>query len=272
MSRVLQRVGMGLAAGIALLAVASEPLSAEPVGDAGPPRLHQLLHDSQFTEPLSELGQQVRLWIWLDWMNFDRAQLGRIEALSTRHLQRMETARVEVSRLQSQYEANLVPQYQALYTALRAEALSPEALDALAEELSVTALSAKREEAIHRVRVDALKASMAEQKDLLHTFSPEQEQRLVSSLFFLRHQVDPLTNPGTYLAVIGPTWNAGDFTSLIRNQAPPEHLDIGGLWGIEAGRDQGPNYGNVKRGVILFWILSEPVLAHTIDEYLSVRR
>src|SRR5687767_12621786 len=45
-------------------------------------KLYQLLYDSQFTEPLSILGQKVRILIWLDHLDFSPSQRQQLLTLA----------------------------------------------------------------------------------------------------------------------------------------------------------------------------------------------
>lgn len=247
------------------------PAGAGASVDEEIPRLYQLLHDEHFTAPMDDLGQKVRIWIWLDWMAFDISQLRRLQRLGERFQVRVRDMQGESERLLGEYESQLVVHYETLYDVLRQENPDPEALEAIAKRLSVAALSSKRDEALRELRIQTLKTIMSDEKDFLYTLSPEQEQRLVSSLFFLRNEIDPFTNPGTYRNIIGPTWNAGDFTALMRNNKGDDHLNIGGLWGFGQGQKREPNYGHIKRQVVLFYVLKEPMLAETAGEMLELR-
>lgn len=249
------------------------------VGAAGPalaeeetvPRLYQLLYDQQFTAPLDTLGQQVRIWIWLEYMGFDESQLRRLQRLGERFQTRVAEMNTQMDQLIAQYEAGLVPRYEEIYTLLKRGDATEAELEAAAERLAVSALSSQRDEALRELRVATLRAILNDEKEFLYTLSPEQEQKFVTSLYFLRHTIDPFAAPATYREIIGPTWNAGDFTSLLRKKEGDAHLNIGGLWGIQPGAADNPNYAHIKRSMVLFYVLKEPMLAPTIAEMLEVR-
>ncbi len=271
-------LGVGLS-GLCLSALAggaffSDPLVAQEVLGAQErvetlPPLYQLLHDRQFGEPLGELGQQVRIWIWLDYMAFDRSQLRRLQRLEERYRDRVAAMNDSADAIIEAHEAKLLPQYQALYEALKSGEASEDALSQMAGQLVSAQYMAERDEALRLLRIKTLRETLADEREFLYSLSPDQEQRLVSSLFFLRTVIDPFSNPGTYRDVVGSTWNAGDFTALLRSKEGVKQLDIGGIWGIEEGAERPPNYANIKRNIILFYVLREPALAPTLGEYLE---
>ena len=232
--------------------------------------LYQLLYDEHFTPPLHELGQKVRIWIWLREMQFDGSQLRRLQHLSERYQTLTTQLAGELETLVTSYEAQLVPQYQQLYEALQKGEPSNSELNKLAENLEVAAITSRRDVEMREKRLAVLREILNDEREFLHTLSPEQEQKLVTALFFLRHTIDPFTAPGTYKEVVGSVWNAGDFTSLMDTEANDvEHLDIGGLWGIKPNRRESPDYSQIRRGVVLFYALREPTLATTIQELLG---
>lgn len=234
------------------------------------PALYQLLYDEHFTPPLNELGQKVRIWIWLREMQFDGSQLRRLQRMSERYHQATTRLTEELDQLLITYEAQLVPQYQQLYTALQKGDPSQAELSNIAENLELAAITTRRDVEMREKRLAVLREILNDEREFLHTLSPEQEQKLVTALFFLRHTIDPFTAPGTYKEVVGSVWNAGDFTSLMDTEVNDvDHLDIGGLWGIKPGRRESPDYSQIRRGVVLFYVLREPVLATTITELLN---
>ena len=235
------------------------------------PPLHQLLHDRHFGEPLGELGQQVRIWIWLDYMAFDKSQLRRLQRLEERYRERVAAMALEAEAIIEGYEAKLLPHYQSIYEALKSGDLSEEALGEMGGQLVSAQYMAERDDALRLLRVKTLRDILADEREFLYSLSPDQEQKLVSSLFFLRTVIDPFSNPGTYRDVVGSTWNAGDFTALLRSTDGVKQLDIGGIWGIEEGADRPPNYASIRRNVILFHVLREPALKLTLADMLEAK-
>lgn len=92
---------------------------------------------------------------------------------------------------------------------------------------------------------------------------------MVDSLFFLRHHLDPIGNPEDFQALVGTTYDAGQYAVLARGttQWAREPLNIGGLWSDEATLKGGALH-DAKREKLLYLALLEPGM----DEALAAAR
>ncbi len=235
-------------------------------------KLYELLYDYHFTEPLSTLGQKVRILIWLRYMDFSAGQRRLLLNLGRRFQKRMASVLAEEEKIIQTYEKEIEPVYREIYDALNVQAPDEVRLSELAERLAAENLIYRREDELRNLRIQMVRSAMSEGRDFLHSLSRDQEEKLVTSLFFLRREIDPLANPGLYRSVIGPTWNAGDFSSLLRTKKRKEsNLNIGGLWGIDIDPREKSNYVNIRRSVILFFVLKDPALVVALEESLGKR-
>ena len=83
---------------------------------------------------------------------------------------------------------------------------------------------------------------------------------MADALFFLRHRLDPVANPGDFRALIGSTYEPGQYAVLQRgldDEKVRTPLDIGGLW-QDADQPGGHIFFDAKREVLLLMALLEP--------------
>ncbi len=271
---LLACVGLGMVAPCRAAATAGEDLTQGASDTAKPEvRLYQLLYDYQTTEPMSSLGQKVRILIWIRYMDLSPAQQELLLSLGRRYQQRRKTVEAESARIIAAFEKRLEPIYQRIHDEISKPVPDNDVLGELAHELQGTIITHGAEDELHSMRIRMLRSMISDEDSFLHTLSPEQEERLVTSLFFLRQEIDPFANPETYRDVIGPTWNAGDFSSLLRRNKPKDdHLNIGGLWGLDMDEDMRINYADIRRPIVLFYVLKQPALVPALEENLQRTR
>ena len=92
------------------------------------------------------------------------------------------------------------------------------------------------------------------------------------ALFFLRHHLDPIANPKDFSALIGTTYEPGQYAVLVRgtNDIARESMNIGGLW-TDDGELTGQTLHEAKREAILYLILLEPALEEALRVALELR-
>lgn len=297
-------IGMGarMLAGVCLGALLAAPLSgcrsavalgeADPVvptaspapgGEKGPgdsatrtsgdvdrydaPRLYQVLYDTPVGA--SPLGQNVRIRLWAQYMGLSRAQLELLKGIGKRFQERKQGLEAEQREAQERYARELEPLFLRVQALLAQPSPNPQEMDRLAEEIAGIQVAQRKEDALQVARIRTVRSVLGDAREFLNTLDPVQEEKLVTALFFLRQEVDPFANPGTYREIVGPTWNAGDFSSLLRQKdRRDQHLNIGGLWGIDTDTAERFNYVNIQRPMLMFFILKEPTLVAAIDDQL----
>lgn len=236
----------------------------------GLPPLYQLLFEEASSTATGQHSAALRMRIWAKYMEFSSLQLETLAVLGNRFQERQQALQKTRQEAQAAYDAALEPLLQSLDEALLARPSDEARLNTLARELHGVQLRFRLEERLQSAQIQATRAVMADAEQLLVTLDPVQEEKLVTSLFFLRGELDPFSNPGTYESLIGPAWNMGDFTAMLRQKEPrAEPLDIGGLWGIKTGPDDRFQYINIKRAVILVFVLRQPNLAEALAPLIT---
>ena len=88
---------------------------------------------------------------------------------------------------------------------------------------------------------------------------------LADSVFFLRHRLDPVGNPSDFRALVGSTYDPGQYAVLTRGlgDVPKEPLNIGGLWSDQPTLKDHPLH-DARREVLLYLALMEPGLKEAL--------
>ena len=125
---------------------------------------------------------------------------------------------------------------------------------------------------IQKLRIDSIRAIFEAQNDFLQTLSPEQEQMIMESLFFLRHHIDPIGTPDDFYAMIGRTYEPGQYAVLTRGGSDnaQQPLNIGGLW-TDKDELSGKAFHEAKRELLLYLILLEPGFDEALQVVLELR-
>ncbi len=267
--------GAGVLAAAAMLLLPAAPVGSWAGASEDEPdiKLYQLLYDYEVTEPLSTLGQKVRILIWIRYMDLSTAQQELLLALARKFRERRAVVERETRAITEAYERRLEPIYERIYQEVTRPVPDQKVLDELARELHGVIIAHSAADELHTMRVRMLRTVLSDETSFLHSLSPEQEEKLVTSLFFLRQEVDPFANPQTYRDIIGPTWNAGDFSSLLKRSRPRnDHLNIGGLWGLDLDEENRINYADIRRPIVLFYVLKQDALVPALEESLRLAR
>ena len=230
------------------------------------PKLYQVLYDNSL-ETTGPLAQTVRLRLWIRYMGLSEAQVSLLKTLATRFQTRKAALLVEQESILTPYAQALEPLLQQLNEGLKSGLATEDDLAKLAQDISSLQLSQRREEQLQTARIKALRAVLSDAREFLNTLDPEQEERMVTCLFLLRNEVDPFANPGTYRELVGPSWNAGDFSSLLnKKDRKDSHLNVGGLWDIDPETAAQFDYANIERPILMFYLLKEPGLLDALNQ------
>ena len=108
--------------------------------------------------------------------------------------------------------------------------------------------------------------------DFQRSLTQTQENMIADALFFLRSRLDPVGNPGDFQALVGSTYEPGQYAVLTRGTGEEAHkpLNIGGLWSDEPGLT-GRALHNARREVLLYLALLEPGLGEAIEAARDLR-
>lgn len=261
-------LAMGSAEGESLPVVSASSAGREL---PSPPRLYQVLYDAPTDSRTGELGQKLRIALWIKYMALSTSQQELLLTLAQRFKSREKVWLEEQAQELARYEAALDPLYQEAFAQVASGTATEATLEVLAQQLEGVHITLRQEEKLQTARVKAVRAVLSDAREFLNSLDPVQEEKLVSSLFFLRREVDPFATPGTYRELVGPTWNAGDFSALLsQKNRTDSHLNIGGLWDIDTETSERFNYVNIQRPMLMFYVLKEPTLMPTLEALLGV--
>jgi len=246
-------------------ALPTEAAISELDRSAEPP-LYQLLYDAPLLPSPTAETQRVRLLIWLVHMELSPSQLARLEelrGLAAERLVRIQEAEAQVA---ARYVADQDEIYGQIWTLLEEGAtVDDDRLTGATEALRELRGGGNRERELLRVRLEGIRGILEAQRDFLRTLSPRQEQLMADALFFLRHALDPVAQPGSFRELIGTTYDPGQYAVLTRGtgEISRDPLDIGGLWSDEPMLE-GHNLHGARREVLLYMTLQQPGLADAI--------
>jgi len=231
------------------------------------PPLYQLLYDAPVLPEHAPEAARVRQLVWLRHMALSPTQLDRlaeVHAVATDRLARMQQREAEVVGRWQDQESKVYAQMWARM-AEGAPVDAPE-MNALVDELRELRAGGARERELVSVRLSSLQAILDAEQAFLRTLSPRQEHLMADALFFLRHRLDPIANPGDFRALVGTTYEPGQYAVLQRglDDASRTPLDIGGLWQDGDGSG-GHTFFDARREVLLLMALLEPEFPRALE-------
>ncbi len=276
---MLRRTVAGLLLGGLLSACQSDPLplptqadvaAAESVARAEGvkrPALYQLLYEAPLLPHSTARQQRLKMLIWIREMDLGDSQLallGDLRALVIERTAQIDAAERDAIARYADEEAEILD---ALWErmAAGAPADAPEVVE-LTERLSGLQRGSDRERELLTLRIEGIRAVLQAEGDFLRTLSPRQEARLADSLFFLRNLLDPVGNPDDFRALVGTTYEKGEYAVLTRGLTrwARQPLNIGGLWSDDEPLAGGALH-EAQREVLLYLALLEPGMDEAID-------
>lgn len=229
------------------------------------PAGYQLIYDGSNTPTPDPNQQRVRILLWLQRMNFNVSQLNQLEELRQSVLERENSLRQLEQKYTKQVVESETPIYNQLWDSLRqGRTLDSPELEPLLEQLKIVREQNSRTTLLE-IRLETIKAIIEGQGGFLRSLSPEQEATIVDALFFLRHLLDPISNPRDFSLLIGNTYEPGQYAILMNgsSQLAQQSSNIGGLWSDEPELT-GRVLHEAQREVILYLALLEPALEESI--------
>jgi hypothetical protein len=261
---------------LAACAPESAPLPAAAAVDAAvsvapPAPLYQALYDAPPLGGGGAAGAQVRLLLWLRYVELRPEQLEMLASARAVVVDR--TARIEAAELaeQQQQLAAEAPLYDTLLAGLSA-GLPPDDAQLTAAGAALLELrqgttntdgtsSEGSDAARLRARADGVRAALDSLQPLLQALDPEQQARLGEATFVLRGQLDPIANPGDFNALVGTTWEPGQNAVLGRGSSAWSNQpnNLAGLW-ADAPPLEGPALQEARREALLYLLVLDPEL------------
>jgi hypothetical protein len=146
-------------------------------------------------------------------------------------------------------------------------------MNVMVDELREMRAGGARERELVALRLSSLQAILDAEQSFLRTLSPRQEHLMADALFFLRHRLDPIANPGDFRALVGTTYEPGQYAVLQRglDDITREPLDIGGLW-QDGDQKGGHVFFDAKREVLLLLAMLEPEFPSAIEVAKNLAR
>jgi len=264
---VVWMVGSGCA--VAPTPLPTEAELAERDRTTDPP-LYQVLYDTPVLPEQAPAAARVRQLVWLRHMELSVTQLDRLGEVHTIAMERVDRMKQREAEVVARWQAHEAKVYEQIWTTMAAGAsVDATEMNALVDELRELRAGGERERDLVSARLASLQAILDAEQPFLRTLSPRQEQLMADALFFLRHRLDPVANPGDFRALVGSTYEPGQYAVLQRGlddqvRAP---LDIGGLW-QESDEPGGHTFFDAKREVLLLMAMLEP----TFPEALAAAR
>jgi len=234
--------------------------------------VYQLLYDAPALPETQASLQRVRILVWLIQLDLSTSQLDQLEALRAATAERQENLAATQRAAAEAREAEERAIYDALYAALQ----SGTALDdaSLAPQLEALAAlrDANHDAELLRIRVEAMRAILEPMGTFQRSLTQTQENMVADALFFLRNRLDPIGNPGDFRALVGSTYESGQYDVLTRGTGEEglKPLNIGGLWSDKPGLT-GRVLHEARREVILYLALLEPGLEDAIQTARALR-
>ena len=252
-------------------ALPEAPATPSALAEPAPLPLAELLYGGETGDALTPLGDRVRLLVWLRALDATPAQLRNLRQASLDVRAVAERAgRAQASAGQAEAEA-LTPAYTALARDLGAGTPGPEALSAHAEAIAQARQTLSSDPRALQARWAEIALDTAGR--YAETLLPEQRQGMVHALFLIRRQLGPGSAPAAYEGLLGQSWEGSTYASLRRAESPPtDHLDLGGLWTLDAGEtDLLGDVTGLRLEALLAIALTHPDLAGACEVLLGER-
>lgn len=252
-------------------ALPEAPATPSPLEAPAPLPLAEVLYGGETGDALSPLGDRVRLLVWLRTLGATAAQLRALRAASLDVRAVGQRARAAQAEAGLQEAEALGGAYSALARDLAAGTPGDDALAAHAAALTAGRSSLGRDPRDLQARwvETALDAAGAYAETLL----PEQRRGMVNALFLVRRELGPGAAPAAYEGLLGQSWEGSTYASLRRARSPDQdHLDLGGLWTLDAGEtDLVGDVAGLRLQALLAVALTHPDLAGACEVMLGER-
>ncbi len=251
------------------LPVASDAPTALP--EPAPLPLAEALYGGETGEALRPLGDRVRLLLWLRGLGPTPDQLRDLRAasLAVRGVGLRAQAAAAAAGL-AEREA-LGPTYEALARALAAGTPDRASLDTLARRVQAGRSTVATDPRDLQARWT--EAALDAAGDFAEGLLPEQRVGMVHALFLVRRELGPGASPAAYEGLLGQSWEGSAYATLRRSVSPEQdHLDLAGLWTLDAGEtDLVGDVAGLRLQALLAVALAHPDLAGACEVLLGER-
>ena len=218
------------------------------------------------TQPTNTTQAQLRMLIWIRHMGLSISQLDQLEELRTLSAERGQRIRKAEAEVVAQHAGEEEQVYGAILEQVSAGvAIDDPIFEPLVTQLETLRSGGERESELMKIRMEGMRSILEAERTFLRSLSPSQEMMMADALFALRSQLDPVANPEDYRALVGTTYEPGQYAVLTRGtgEGAREPLNIGALW-TDDGELTGYALHEARREVLLYLLLMEPGLGEAI--------
>jgi len=243
--------------GLAALASTAGAQTPPPANSAVSP-LVEVLYGGETGAEAQLQGDRIRLLVWLRSLELspqDLARLHEATALTQALHRQLES---EIAAASAAEQAALSAPYTALEQALVRGDLADEASDSFSRQIQAARVDLVDPRERKARFADAV---LSEASGVLGGWKSEQRVQVADALFVLRESLGEGSTPAAFAHLLGPAWRDNEFSTTRRSASPPDmdHLDIGGLWTLDAGKtNRATRIQADQQLVILALVLAHP--------------
>jgi hypothetical protein len=247
------------------------PETQSVLAEPAPMPLAEVLYGGEVGDELTPLGDRVRMLLWLRSIEASKTQLQALRQASL--AVRLVGSRAQAaSAAAAQEEARLIGP---LYARLAQDLSMGKTDDQGLGEMATSLVAARKTLGGDPRAIQArwVEAALDTAGAFAETLLPEQRLGMVHALFLARRTLGPGAAPGGYEGLLGQSWEGSAYATLRRAESPSQdHLDLGGLWTLDAGEtDLVSDVRGLRLQALLAVALAHPDLAGACEVLLGTR-
>ncbi|MEE2751055.1 MAG: hypothetical protein VX519_06475 [Myxococcota bacterium] len=261
---------MLLSAGLAC-SIPSPPEQEEVKADLPASPLAEALYAGEVGTQARAMGDRIRMLTWLRGLSLSPEELLELHTTSRRIQALSEDLQVALHNLGEAELKRLEQPYTELATALARNETTATDLEDWSKRITESRAQGQDPRALRANFVDGV---LQEATAFLDGLDPEKQRGMADGLFLLRTHLGDGAAPASFEDLLGTPWRAEEYSTLRKSASPTDvdHLDIGGLWTLEAGAlDRSDRILGDKLLVITTLALSHPELPASCEVLLGKR-
>jgi len=245
--------------------------SDETVEEPPASSLAEALYAGELGPQARPLGDRVRLLTWLRGLSLNNEELAQLHATSRRIRSLSDALKVTLIELGEAELQRLEQPYNELAQALAKNETTDSDLEDWAERIAESRAQGEDPRALRSAFAQEV---LKEASTFLDGLDPEKRRGMADGLFLLRTHLGEGAAPESFEDLLGTPWRAEEYSTLRKSASPTpvDHLDIGGLWTLEAGAtDRSNRIIGDKLLVITTLALAHPDLPAACEVLLGNR-
>ena len=191
----------------------------------------------------------------------------KLEALHNRSVDEAEKNHRNRKRTSRAFLEQENPLYNSIWDALR----SREDITSLPEIESLRSIRKERgsTKGLLKLRVNSIQSILEAESSFLKDLTPTQEQNRRCLVLF-KTQTDPLGNPEDFKALIGSTYEPGQYAVLTRgtSEMAQQSLNIGGLW-TDTDQLSGKSFTKQEEKLFYIWYCRSQRCLRPLEQSLT---